>query len=300
MIIYMLLLYAIIWMCMWSFLWKLSDWSSVSMTKRSKCDTCSHALHRYELIPIVSRIAQCGKCRYCNNTISSDYLVSELLSGLVFTIVWYVARVFPFLIQLQICLIVAIMLFLCFYDVRKKELSLIAFILLCISIIGLYLSYLSWNTWSEYGTRTALRYIPYEQYSWLMREIWISVYSWWWTWFLVWLLWVLIYYNTYKSLGQWFGFGDVLFAFSLWWLLPFVMITIPMFVAAWLKIEHFAMRNMSLIIYHLLFSSVLWIIWYGFFKKSEFAFLPYMLWWFLFLAIAIFIFPNYFITVLGG
>lgn len=287
---------------MWSFLRKLSDGTSISIVKRSKCDICSCTLARYELIPILSRIMQWGRCRHCKHTLSTDYLLSELLPGLMFAVIWYVARIFPFMIQLQIVITVALLLYLCFYDVRKKELSTIAFMFLCISIIGLYVGYFSWNTWSIYGTRTALWYIPYEQYYWLLREIWISVYSWWWIWFLARLLWVWIYYNKHGVLGQWFGFGDVLFAFILWWLLPFVMIVISTFVggAMWLHTEYYGIRSMSLIIHHLLFSSVLWIIWYCFFKKSEFAFLPYMLWWFLFLAIAIFIFPNYFITVLGG
>jgi prepilin signal peptidase PulO-like enzyme (type II secretory pathway) len=287
---------------MGSFLRKLSsDWK-IQYSQRSTCDHCHKMLSWYELIPLISRVMQWGKCRNCKKHLSSDYITSELLSGIVFMCIWYVVRIFPFLIQLWIGIITSLLLFCCFYDIKKKELSTIAFILLFMSIIGLYFSFFSRNTWSAYSMRTSLQYIPYEQYYWLLNEIWISVSTWWWIWFLIWLLWAWIYYYKQKELGQWLGFGDVLFACILWSLLPFFMIVMSIFFggAEWLHIENYSIRSIGLIIYHVLFSSVLWIIWFCFFKENEFAFLPYMMWWFLFLAIAIFIFPNYFITLLWG
>lgn len=300
MIFLIMLFYFVLWACMGSFLRKISSDSKVYYLQRSRCDYCHNKLVRYELIPLFSRIMLWGRCRNCHKRLSSDYVVSEFSSGLVFACIWYVVRVFPMLIQLLIGVITSLLLYCCFYDIKRKELSIVAFLFLLISIIGLYLSFISRNTWSIYGVRTSLRYIPYEQYYWLMNEIWISISIWWWVRLLVWFLWVWVYYSKHKLFGQWFGFGDVLFASVLWSLIPFVSITLSPFFggAEWLRIESYTMRNISLIIYHILFSSVWWIIWYSLFKKNEFAFIPYMMWWFLFLAIVIFIFPNYFIMLL--
>lgn len=56
---------------------------------RSHCTMCNHVLKWYELIPIVSFIAQRGRCRICNQKIGIDSLVIEVMTGILFVIVYY-------------------------------------------------------------------------------------------------------------------------------------------------------------------------------------------------------------------
>jgi leader peptidase (prepilin peptidase)/N-methyltransferase len=50
---------------------------------RSKCDTCQHPLHWYDLIPILSFIISKRRCRYCNAKISWQYIIVEIIMGLI-------------------------------------------------------------------------------------------------------------------------------------------------------------------------------------------------------------------------
>jgi len=51
---------------------------------RSYCPKCHKTLSFYELIPIISFIIQGGKCRSCKQKISFQYILIEILSGLIF------------------------------------------------------------------------------------------------------------------------------------------------------------------------------------------------------------------------
>ncbi len=50
---------------------------------RSYCPRCQHKLAWYDLFPIISYIFLRGKCRYCRREIKIDYLLVELLMGLL-------------------------------------------------------------------------------------------------------------------------------------------------------------------------------------------------------------------------
>ncbi len=54
----------------------------------SACLACGSKLRWYELIPIASFFAQKGRCRGCKSKISRQYPLVELLTGLIFVIVW--------------------------------------------------------------------------------------------------------------------------------------------------------------------------------------------------------------------
>lgn len=56
---------------------------------RSHCSNCNHVLKWYELIPLVSYIIQRGKCRKCCYKMSIWYFLSELLTGLLFCLSYY-------------------------------------------------------------------------------------------------------------------------------------------------------------------------------------------------------------------
>ena len=53
---------------------------------RSECPHCHHTLHRWNLIPLVSRFRQRWKCEYCKISISTIYPVLEIVSGIVFSL----------------------------------------------------------------------------------------------------------------------------------------------------------------------------------------------------------------------
>jgi leader peptidase (prepilin peptidase)/N-methyltransferase len=50
---------------------------------RSKCPHCGKVLKWYELIPILSFVIQLGRCRKCKKSISIQYPVVEILSGVI-------------------------------------------------------------------------------------------------------------------------------------------------------------------------------------------------------------------------
>ena len=51
---------------------------------RSYCPNCHKTLSFYELIPVISFIIQGGKCRSCKQKISFQYILIEILAGLIF------------------------------------------------------------------------------------------------------------------------------------------------------------------------------------------------------------------------
>ena len=55
---------------------------------RSHCTNCGHPLRWYELIPIFSYLVQGGKCSKCKAKIGLDSLLSEVLLGLLFVVVY--------------------------------------------------------------------------------------------------------------------------------------------------------------------------------------------------------------------
>ena len=55
---------------------------------RSVCPSCGEALRVSELVPIVSYLAQRGKCRRCSRRISPCYPIIELMSGIGFVLAY--------------------------------------------------------------------------------------------------------------------------------------------------------------------------------------------------------------------
>jgi prepilin signal peptidase PulO-like enzyme (type II secretory pathway) len=55
---------------------------------RSKCLHCKHILEWYDLIPIFSFIFLKGKCRYCKRSISIQYPLVEIATGILFILIF--------------------------------------------------------------------------------------------------------------------------------------------------------------------------------------------------------------------
>ena len=64
--------------------------NNISVAKgRSFCPTCSHQLHALDLVPLFSYLLLGKKCRYCHTSISPRYFGVELLTGILFILVFY-------------------------------------------------------------------------------------------------------------------------------------------------------------------------------------------------------------------
>jgi leader peptidase (prepilin peptidase)/N-methyltransferase len=59
-----------------------------SFNGRSGCLVCQNQLCWYELIPLISFFALKGRCKKCKTKISIQYPIVELISGLIFTILF--------------------------------------------------------------------------------------------------------------------------------------------------------------------------------------------------------------------
>lgn len=55
---------------------------------KSKCLSCNSYLKWYELIPVLSFLFQKGRCRNCGTKISAQYIIVEILTALVFSLVY--------------------------------------------------------------------------------------------------------------------------------------------------------------------------------------------------------------------
>jgi leader peptidase (prepilin peptidase) / N-methyltransferase len=167
------------------------------VTGRSKCARCARTLAWYELIPVFSYLGLRGKCRTCNTSISHQYPIVELLTGISFLIL-YTKIVLPaFFAPLSIltfaflCVIAGILIVITIYDLKHKiipDQMVYSFILLSLISIA----------WKEFT-------IPeYSFFAALLNGLFLAL-----PFFLLW----------YLSKGRLMGFGDVKLALGIGWLL---------------------------------------------------------------------------------
>lgn len=55
---------------------------------RSKCPGCGHQIAWYDNIPLVSFLILGGRCRSCGTSISWEYFITEIATGLTFVLIW--------------------------------------------------------------------------------------------------------------------------------------------------------------------------------------------------------------------
>mgnify|MGYP001587279692 CR=1 FL=1 len=63
---------------------------------RSHCMSCAHTLEWHELIPVASFAMLGGKCRTCHDPISIQYPIVELLTAVIFLLIYasYINTIF--------------------------------------------------------------------------------------------------------------------------------------------------------------------------------------------------------------
>lgn len=59
---------------------------------RSFCPNCKHFLSAPDLIPILSFVLLGGRCRYCSEKISLQYLLVELTTGILFLLIYIMSE----------------------------------------------------------------------------------------------------------------------------------------------------------------------------------------------------------------
>ncbi len=57
---------------------------------RSYCSKCKHKLAWYDLFPILSYLFLKGRCRYCKTKLTPEYLLVEILVGLLVSLLFYI------------------------------------------------------------------------------------------------------------------------------------------------------------------------------------------------------------------
>lgn len=258
----------ILWACIWSFLRRCTQKRNISLKERSVCDHCHKKLSRYELVPIISRLVQWWKCRICRQSISISYPLTELRSALIRWWAWWLQYTSIHLWlwnSIIFQLIITWLIYISMIDALYRELELSIY-----SVMTLFLLYLIF----------------------IYRDF-IDVYTIivrWVGWLIVWCLWWLIYKLKFWSWWQWVGFGDVLIGIVLWALISLLTTKTTSSIGTNSMIGVY-------FIYHLLISSSIAII-HQLLQgntQKEFWFIPYMVTWFIILAIMILFFSDYII-----
>jgi leader peptidase (prepilin peptidase)/N-methyltransferase len=95
---------------------RLNDLESL-VRGRSQCPKCKKQLGFWDLIPLLSFIFLEGKCRYCKQKISITYPLIELLTAIIFVLIYQYFGISVYSIFLLIITISLIVI--AFYDIQK-------------------------------------------------------------------------------------------------------------------------------------------------------------------------------------
>jgi leader peptidase (prepilin peptidase) / N-methyltransferase len=167
---------------------------------RSKCARCSNTLSWYELIPVFSFLGLGGKCRSCKVPISFQYPVVELVTGILFVLLYgkifgmyelSFASLFVFIFSIVIaCLLLVITM----YDFRHKIIpDKIVYPFIALAFVSVV-----WNTTSTLG----FAFLPAIVAGPLLAAPFFFLY--------------------FFSKGRAMGFGDVKLALGIGWLVGIV------------------------------------------------------------------------------
>jgi leader peptidase (prepilin peptidase)/N-methyltransferase len=74
-------------------IWRMPRGMSVNFPRRSLCPHCGHSLSWSDNIPLLSFALLRGRCRYCAGPVSWRYPVVELITALLFSLVYFRQRV---------------------------------------------------------------------------------------------------------------------------------------------------------------------------------------------------------------
>jgi leader peptidase (prepilin peptidase)/N-methyltransferase len=165
-------------------------------TGRSACARCDNKLAWYELIPVFSFLGLRGKCRSCKAPISFQYPLVELITAIVFMLLYTQSRFFvesSFLNLVSLiggAVIASLLIVIVVYDIRHKIIpNNIVYPFIVLSLVSVF-----WRT----ATVPEFMVVPA-----LVSGILLSA-----PFFFIWFF----------SKGKAMGFGDVKLALGIGWL----------------------------------------------------------------------------------
>lgn len=88
------------------------------ITGRSYCEFCKAQLKWYDLIPVLSFVYLQGKCRYCHASLSYQYPLIEILTGLMFGLVYFFVTTGQIFNLFYSLFIVSVMIVIFFTDLK--------------------------------------------------------------------------------------------------------------------------------------------------------------------------------------
>ncbi len=78
---------------------------------RSFCTRCKKKIIWYDNLPLISFIFLNGKCRNCNKSISLRYFIVELITGIIFLLIYFNYKDFNTIVFLSVLALILIMIF---------------------------------------------------------------------------------------------------------------------------------------------------------------------------------------------
>ena len=181
------------------------------LVSRSHCPHCNHQLKWYDLIPILSFIILKAKCRYCQKSISLQYPIVEIATGMLFVLIYnfqFSNLIFLFYYLIITCLLIIIFVYdLKHYIISDKVLFPAIVITFLYHLFGLWNLKVVWNLEFLISNLQPLLYPILSG-------------------FLACGFFLLIFLI---SKGKWMGFGDVKLAFFMGLLLGFPNIILALF-----------------------------------------------------------------------
>jgi len=175
---------------------------------RSKCLYCNKVLGWQELFPIISFIVQKGRCKNCHCKISSQYILIEMLTPLLFVLVFFRGGMISFfnlnfqfwLLTIFLWLISSLLVLITAYDIKHKIVPIqFSSIFVVLAFASLFFSV---DTSSLQIFFSDILAVFVRGQFWAGPFVAIP--------FL--LLWVI-------SKGKWIGFGDIILMLGIGWLL---------------------------------------------------------------------------------
>lgn len=163
----------------------------------SVCARCNRKLEWFELVPVFSFLALRGKCRTCRGVISFQYAIVELITALVFTVLFIKIPLqqgfttYSWLSYGHALTVASLLIVIMIYDLKHKIIpDSVVFPFILLTLIGLFYKAF---TIPAFGLFPAL-----------FGGVLVAL-----PFFLLWLI----------SKGNWMGFGDVKLALGIGWLL---------------------------------------------------------------------------------
>jgi prepilin signal peptidase PulO-like enzyme (type II secretory pathway) len=200
---------------------------------RSMCMTCSKTLQWYELIPVLSFVLQRGRCLRCKSTISFQYPLVEVSTGIIFALIAfhflpYLSYSYPLFVFLVILfsLIFSLLIVITVYDIRHKIIpNKLVYLYAFISFLSIFINTTSDSLFVKptFGALVAgpLCALPFA------------------------LLWLI-------SRGKWMGLGDAKLILGIGWMLGITGALAALTLSFWvgsvvsLAIMFFAKRSMTM------------------------------------------------------